>query len=72
MEERVTQSRLLTTLSKKPLENIVATSIFCFSHNVFNPSNDKNHRFSLFILSSANAFNLGQSRILSFGKELSV
>ena len=35
------------------------------------PSKNKNHHFSYFILSSANAFNLEQSRMLLYGKELS-
>ena len=44
-----TQSRLLTTLKKKPLENIVGegenagNSIFSFSHNVFSSIKNKFH-----------------------------
>ena len=45
------------------------TSIFFYFHNVFNPIKDKIHHIS-FILSAATAFNLDQSRILSFGKKL--
>ena len=39
-------------------EKMLATSIFSFSHNVFNSIKDKNCHFSKFILSSANALNL--------------
>ena len=39
---------------------MLVTSIFSFSHNVFNSIRDKKYH----------AFNLDQSRILSFGKEL--
>ena len=49
-------------------EKMLVTSIFFFSNNVFySPIN----RFcAKFILSSANALNLDQSKILSFGKRL--
>ena len=49
---------------------MLVTSIFSFSHNVFNPIRDKNHHSSCIILLSANAFNFDQSKILSLGKEL--
>ena len=54
---------------------MLVTSIFSFSHNVFKPFKDKNRQikymfFFFFILSSENAFNLGQSKILTFGKGL--
>ena len=69
-----TQSRLLTTLWEK--ERMLVTSIFSFSHNVFYPSQqrflpyqrERNNLFSEFILSSAHAFNLDQSKILPFGR----
>ena len=48
------------------------TSIFSFSHNVFFPSLYKFQVSITFILSSVNAFNLGRSRILSFGEELNI
>ena len=44
--------------------------LFSFSHNVFYPSKNNFNSSVSFILSSANAFNLDQFRILSFGKEL--
>ena len=47
---------------------MLVTSIFSFSRNVFYRSQNK---FQVtFDLSSANAFNLDKSKILSFGKEL--
>ena len=60
-----------TVLCQKHFENIVGkgenagniTSVFFFSHNVFFTSQKE-------ILSSANAFNLDQSEILSCCKEL--
>ena len=60
---------------KLAMENIVGkgetASNQHFLHNVFYPSQDKFHFFSvIFILSSVNAFNLDQSRIMSFGKEI--
>ena len=72
-----TLSRLLTTLAKdfflktlREKKKMLVTSIFFFSHNVFNSTKDKKKNYSIFILSSANAFNLDQSKILLFGKEL--
>ena len=51
---------------------MLVTSIFSFSYNVFYPCRT-NFRFSVtFILSSASAFNLDQSKNLSFGKELNI
>ena len=46
------------------------TSIFSFSHNLFYPSQNKFQFSATFILLSANAYNLDQSKILSFGREL--
>ena len=64
------------TPGMKPFGNIVekgkilVISIFSFSQNIFNPSQN-NFSFSVtYILSSANALNLDQSEILS-GKGLS-
>ena len=51
---------------------MLVTSIFSFSHNVFFPSLYKFQVSINFILSSVNAFNLGRSRILSFGEELNI
>ena len=53
---------------------MLVTSIFSFSHNVFHPTQCKiKVNFSLtFILLSADAFNLDRSKILSFGKELTM
>ena len=51
-------------------DKMLVISVFSFSHNVFNPSK-KEFLFSVtFILSSANDFNLDQSKNLSLGKEL--
>ena len=69
-----------TTLSKWPVENIMekeenaGDQHLSFSHNVFNPVNEKKNIIILanFILFSANVFEVDQSRILSFGKELRV
>ena len=47
-----TQSRLLTTLKKKPLktlrdqEKMLVTSIFSFSHNIFCSIKDRNRHFN--------------------------
>ena len=76
----LTQSRLLTTLKKKPFENIEGNGENAGNQNffpfpsVFYPSQDKFSFFSHinFILSSANAFNLDQSKNLLFGKKLKV
>ena len=46
-------------------EKMLLTSIFSFSHNVF-------YRYPRQKFLSANAFNLDQSKILPFGKELSL
>ena len=48
----------------------MVTSIFSFSNNVFYLIIDELIIGATFALSSANAFNLDQSRILSFGEEL--
>ena len=62
------------TLTKKPFEKIegkgenTGNQHFLLSQNVFYPAKT-NFNFSVtFILSSANAFSLDQSKILSFGK----
>ena len=48
---------------------MLVTSIFSFSHNVF--CAEREIIISApFILSSENSFNLDQSKILPFGKEL--
>ena len=48
---------------------MLVTSIFSFSHNVFYPSQNKFQFFFVtFILLSASAFRLEQSRNLSFGR----
>ena len=73
-----TQSRLLTTLRKKTFENFVgkrenAGNQHCLPLVTFFstlPKANLNFLFT-FKLSSANAFNLDRSEILSFGKELS-
>ena len=49
---------------------MLVTSIFSFSNNVFYPSQNKFQFSAKFNLSSANAFNLDQSKNLSLGKEL--
>ena len=49
---------------------MLVTSIFSFSHNVFHQSQTEICFKVSFILSSANAFNLDQSKNLSFGKVL--
>ena len=71
-----TQARLLTTLYNKPFENIVGkgenagNQHFLLFPQCFLPFPKQVSFFSVtFILSSANAFNLDQSKILSFGKE---
>ena len=46
---------------------MLVSSIFSFSHNVFYPIKDRT-----FILSSANAFNLVTSKILSLSKKLRI
>ena len=51
---------------------MLVTSIFAFSHNVFNPYKDNIIILRTLILSSANAFDLEQSKILSIGKELTL
>ena len=52
-------------------EKMLVTSIFSFSHNNFYPFQREFLYLSyIFNLSSASAFNLDQSKILSFGKEL--
>ena len=49
---------------------MLVTNIFSFSHNLFYPSQNKFQFLAEFNLSSANAFNLEQSKNLSFGKDL--
>ena len=49
---------------------MLVTSIFSFSYNVFCLSQSKFQFFSYIFLSSANAFNLDQSKSLWFGKKL--
>ena len=59
------KAAFLKTLLKK--EKMLVTSIFYDSHNVLYLSQRK---LQTFILSSANAFNLDWSKILSFPQEL--
>ena len=66
------------TLKNQPFEilcenwEMLVTCIFSFSHNVFLQSKRKFIILVTFHLSSANAFSLDQSKILSFGKELTL
>ena len=71
----------LRDLGKKPFENpvgegkITCTSNFSFSHIVFYSIKDRNYHFIIFVtfnLSSANAFSLLWSKILSCGNALSL
>ena len=50
-------------------EKVLENSIFSFSHNVFYPSQMKFQFFSHICFVICNAFNLDQSKILSFGKD---
>ena len=59
---------LVKTLWEK--EKMPVTSIFSFSNNVFYPCKTNVTFSAKFNLLSANAFNLDQSKNLSFGKEL--
>ena len=56
----------------KAFENIVGKGENVFSPfpTMFSTIKDINHHFNYFQLLSANAFNLDQSKILSFGKRL--
>ena len=75
--ECLTHSHTMT-LGKKPFENIVGkgeiayTSNFSLSHNIFYFIKDRNYHFVTFNLSSANAFNLVWSKILSSGNGLTL
>ena len=51
---------------------MLVTNIFSFSCIVFDPSHRKFCFLITFISSSANAFNLDQSKILLFGKGLTI
>ena len=66
--DNLQQRSLLKTLWEK--EKMLVTSIFSFSHHVFNPIKDKNHHFKYFNVVVCNAFNLVRSKNLSFGKGL--
>ena len=69
----MTQSQLLITLGKKPIENIVGKGENAGNPQCFQPFHTKTVFFLVtFILSSAEVFNLVQSRILLFGKDLEV
>ena len=67
---------LSSTLNMKSSENIagkgkmLVTSIFSFSQNIFTNSKTNLIVFSQFILSSANAFILDQSKNLLLGEKL--
>ena len=69
-------SKLLTTLGKKPFENMkkgenAGTQHFCLFPTMFSIHPRTNINFSAkFDFLSANAFNLDQSKNLSFRKEL--
>ena len=74
-----TQSQLLTTLKKKPFENIVGKGenagdlhflLFPAFFLPFPPPPEKFTFSVTFIFSSADPLNLNQPRILLFGKEL--
>ena len=74
-----TQSSLLTTLGKKPFEIIVGkgenagNQHFLLFPQCFPPfPNQISFSLLTFILSSANASNSDQSKILSFGKRLTL
>ena len=64
------------TLKKKALENIVrkgentGNQHFLLFHRIFYYIKERKHHFSNIYLSSANAFNLDMSKILSLGEEL--
>ena len=73
------QPGLLTTLGKKPFENILGKGEnACNQHSLlfqkmFSTLPKRNFNVLVaFILSSAIALNLNQSKILSFGKELTL
>ena len=72
-----TQSRLLKTRSKTSLENIegkrenAGNQHFLLFPQCFQPYQRRNSSF-IISPSSANAFNLDQSKILSFGTELNL
>ena len=64
-----TQGRgLWKTLWEK--KKMLVTSIFSFSHSVFYSIKKKIVILAMFKMSSANAFNLVMSKLLSFGKGL--
>ena len=58
--------RVLKTLWEKE------KMLFSFSNNVFYSTRQEINTSAKFVLSSANAFNLEQSKILLFGKELTL
>ena len=60
----------LKTLWEK--QKMLVTSIFCFSHNVFYPSQKEFLFWSYIYLVICKYFQLDQSENLSFGKELSL
>ena len=51
---------------------MLVSTIFSFCHNVFYPSENEFHFLATFILSSAIAFNLDLSKIVSFATDLSI
>ena len=65
---RVCSKSLLKTLWEK--EKLLITSNFSFSHSVFYPLRELSIISSNLKLSSANSFNLEESKMLSFGKGL--
>ena len=65
----IEKKSLLKTLWEK--EKMLVSSIFSFSHNVFLAVQKEFLFLSyIYILSSANLFNLDKSKILSFGEDL--
>ena len=73
-----TQSRLFNDLGRRlwkilwEKEKMLVTSIISFFHIVFYPIKEIIIILRTLILSSANAFNLDQAKILSFGKVLTL
>ena len=67
---RVYSKNLLKTLWEK--EKLLVTSNFSFSHSVFYPLRELSVISSNLKLSSANSFNLEESKMLSFGKGLNI
>ena len=67
LEKKKEKESLLKTLWEK--EKMLVTSISSLSHNVFYPSQEE-FLFLIYLYFVVNAFNLDQSKNLSFDKEL--